>query len=62
MLRIAVALAIGVGIDVGIGVLIAPASGEVTRDDITDKVSDLGDKVRERTGKKWQSVTGTHGE
>src|ERR1035438_7416043 len=43
------ALLIGVGIGVGIGVLIAPASGEETRADITDKVSDFGDKVRQRT-------------
>ena len=58
----AVALAIGVGIGVGIGLLIAPASGEQTRADITDKVSDFSDKVRERTEKKPQGATGTHGE
>jgi YtxH-like protein len=46
------ALVIGVGIGVGIGLLIAPSSGEETRADIADKVSDFGDKVRERTGKK----------
>ena len=55
-----VALIIGVGIGVGIGMLIAPASGEETRSDIADKVSDFGDKVRERTEKK--AATGTHGE
>ena len=53
------ALVIGVGIGVGIGLLIAPASGEETRADITDKVSDFGEKVRERAGKKPQSATGT---
>ena len=36
-----VALAIGVGIGVGIGLLIAPASGEQTRADIADKVTDF---------------------
>ena len=56
------ALLIGVGIGVGIGVLIAPASGEETRSEITDKVSDFSDKVRERTEKKPQSATGTHGD
>jgi hypothetical protein len=55
-------LLIGVGIGVGVGLLIAPASGEETRTDIADKVSDFGDKVRERTGKKPQGVTGTYGE
>ena len=58
----AVALAIGVGIGVGIGLLIAPASGEKTRADIADKVTDFSDKVRENVGKKPQSATGTHGE
>src|ERR1700680_2551497 len=58
----AVALAIGVGIGVGIGLLIAPTSGEETRADIADKVSDFGDKVHERPGKKPQGATGTHGE
>jgi YtxH-like protein len=57
----AVALAIGVGIGIGIGVLIAPASGEETRADIADKVSDFGDKVNEPSGKKMPSATGTHG-
>jgi hypothetical protein len=56
------ALLIGVGIGVGIGVLIAPASGEETRADISEKVSDVSDKVRERAGKKPQGATGTHGE
>jgi hypothetical protein len=52
------ALLIGVGIGVGIGLLIAPTTGEETRADIADKVSDFGDKVRERTGKKPQAATG----
>ena len=56
------ALLIGVGIGVGIGLLIAPASGEETRADLADKVSDFNDKVCERTGKKPQVATGTHGE
>ena len=46
----AFAMAIGVGIGVGIGLLIAPASGEQTRADIADKVTDFSDKVREIVG------------
>jgi hypothetical protein len=53
---------IGMGVGVGIGLLIAPAKGEKTRADISDKVSDLGDKVRERTRKKPEGATGTYGE
>ena len=55
-------LLIGVGIGVGVGLLIAPATGEKTRADIADKVSDFGDKVRERTGKKPQGAPATPGE
>ena len=55
------ALLIGVGVGVGVGLLIAPARGEATRADIAEKVSEFGDKVRERTGKKPQSATGTYG-
>lgn len=54
------ALLLGVGIGVGIGILIAPVSGgDETRRDLNDKVSDLGDKIREGTGKKPQGATGT---
>jgi gas vesicle protein len=56
----AVALAIGVGIGIGIGVLIAPASGEETRADFADKVSELSDKVHQHSGKKPPSATGTY--
>jgi hypothetical protein len=55
-------LLVGVGIGVGVGLLIAPASGEETRGDIADKVSDFGDKIRERTGEKAKAATGTHGD
>ena len=52
----AVALAIGVGIGIGIGALIAPASGEETRADIADRVSDFGDVHAQPP-----SATGTRG-
>jgi hypothetical protein len=42
------ALMIGVGVGVGVCLLIAPARGEETRADIADKVSEFGDKVRDR--------------
>ena len=55
-----IALLIGVGIGVGIGVLIAPASGDETRDDIANKVSEFSDKLRERAGNP-QDATRTRG-
>jgi hypothetical protein len=54
------ALLLGVGVGVGVGLLIAPARGDVTRADIAKKVSDFGEKVRDREGKP-ASATGTHG-
>jgi hypothetical protein len=54
------ALLIGVGVGVGVGLLIAPARGDVTRADIAKKVSDFGQKVRDRE-RKPASATGTHG-
>jgi gas vesicle protein len=56
----AVALVIGVRIGVRIGLLIAPASGEETRADIADKISDFGDNVSET--KRKRAATGSHGE
>ncbi len=52
------ALLIGVGVGVGVGLLIAPARGDVTRADIAKKVSDFGEKVRDRE-RKPQGATGT---
>ncbi len=54
------ALLIGVGVGVGVGLLIAPARGKETRADIAKKVSDFGEKVRDREPKP-ASATGTHG-
>jgi gas vesicle protein len=56
------ALLVGAGVGVGVGLLIAPARGEKIRADIPEKVSEFGDKVQGRTGKKTQSATGTYGE
>lgn len=44
----AAALLIGVGIGVGVGMLLAPASGEETRSNLSNKVQEFGDRVRDR--------------
>ena len=56
------ALLMGVGVGVGVGLLVAPARGEKTRADLAEKVSELSEKVRQRTAKKPQNATGTYGE
>jgi YtxH-like protein len=55
------ALLIGVGIGVGVGMLLAPASGEDTRRNISDKVEDFRGKVRERFNSEKQPASGTYG-
>ena len=44
----AVALLLGVGVGVGVGLLLAPASGEETRSNISNKVQEFGDRVRDK--------------
>jgi YtxH-like protein len=49
------ALLLGIGVGVGVGMLIAPASGEETRSQLKDKISDRFSAARE-------SATGTYGQ
>jgi hypothetical protein len=67
-LRTTIALLAGVGVGVGVGLLLAPASGEETRSNLSGKVQDFGEKVRgkfaseaERVESKRSSGTGTYG-
>jgi hypothetical protein len=57
----ATALLIGVGVGVGVGMLLAPASGEETRRNISDKVQDFGEKVRIKA-RETEAATGTYGQ
>jgi gas vesicle protein len=49
----AAALLLGVGVGVGLGILLAPASGEETR-------NNLADKVREGFGRSKEAAAGTY--
>jgi YtxH-like protein len=40
--------AAGFGVGIGAGLLLAPASGTETRDNIRDRVQDIGERVRDR--------------
>jgi hypothetical protein len=56
------ALLIGVGIGVGVGLLLAPASGEETRDTLTNKVQEFGDRVRDKfNDQKRESGSASYG-
>ena len=46
MLGTVTALLVGVGIGVGLGMLFAPSSGEEIRNNLADRMQDVGDRVR----------------
>lgn len=48
-LRNLLAFAAGIGVGVGAGMLLAPSSGTELRSQISDKVQEIGNKVRSRT-------------
>ena len=55
------ALLIGVGVGVGVGMLLAPASGEETRSNISNKVQEFGDRMRDKFSGERSSASGTYG-
>jgi len=55
------ALLIGVGVGVGVGMLLAPASGEETRDNLSHKVQEFGDRMRDKFSEQRRESTGTYG-
>ena len=58
----AAALLIGVGIGVGVGMLLAPASGEETRNTISNKVQEFSGRVKDKFAEGGESSsTGTYG-
>ncbi|HZP17705.1 MAG TPA: YtxH domain-containing protein [Terriglobales bacterium] len=59
----AAALLIGVGVGVGVGMLLAPASGEETRNTISSKVHEFGDRMRDKMSEQQrrEAGSGTYG-
>ena len=54
--------AAGVGVGIGAAILFAPASGQEIRSSISDKVQDIGDRVRDRfSSSVSRDMTGTEG-
>jgi gas vesicle protein len=60
-LRSALTFAAGVGIGLSAAILLAPASGEETRNAIGEKVQDIGGRVRDCFSSVVRSATGTEG-
>jgi gas vesicle protein len=51
----------GVGVGIAVGMLFAPVSGEEARAVIRDRARDVGSRVNEMTGSRFQA-TGTQGD
>ena len=51
---------LGVGMGVGVGMMSAPVSGRETRERLTDKVHNIGDRLRDRFQFN-RAATGTQG-
>jgi len=60
-LSTAAAVLIGVGVGVGVGMLLAPASGEETRSNLSDKVQEFGGRMRDKFSSEREAATGTYG-
>lgn len=61
-LRNVVTFVVGIGIGVGVGLLVAPASGEQTREVLSEKLQGLGENVRGRFSREGKRQgTGTEG-
>ncbi len=58
-LRNLLAFAAGVGVGIGAGMLLAPSSGTDLRGSISDKVQEIGNKVRNRGETYPDTSTGT---
>lgn len=57
----AAALLIGIGVGVGVGMLLAPASGEETRSNLSNRVHEFSDRMRDKFSAGEESPTGTYG-
>ena len=58
----AAAMLIGVGVGVGVGMLLAPASGRETRENLSGRVQDFSSRVRDEfSDQKREPGTGTYG-
>lgn len=55
--RDAMSFVAGVGLGIGIGLLFAPASGQETRDLISEKMQEVGSKVRDSVSDEMRRVS-----
>jgi YtxH-like protein len=58
-LRYVLSFAAGVGLGVGVGILMAPDSGEETRRSVTNKLNEVGERIKNRGKDVLDYQTGT---
>lgn len=52
---------VGVGVGVGVGMLLAPVTDREARKNVSDKMHDIGGRVRDRLQADRMRATGTEG-
>jgi hypothetical protein len=60
-LRYVLTFAAGVGVGVGVGILTAPTSGAQSRNSISEKVREVGKRIKPQGGVEGDFGTGSHG-
>jgi hypothetical protein len=60
-LRYVLTFAAGVGVGVGVGILTAPGSGAQNRNSISEKVREVGNRIKTKSGVEGNLGTGSHG-
>lgn len=60
-LRYVLTFAAGVGVGVGVGILTAPGSGAQSRNSISEKVREVGKRIKTQSGVEGDFGTGSHG-
>lgn len=55
----AAALVIGIGVGVGVGMLLAPASGEETRSNLSNKVQEFSGRMKDKFSSEQERPAGT---
>ena len=60
-LRYVLTFAAGVGVGVGIGILTAPTSGAQSRNSISEKVREVGNRIKTKSGVEGNLGTGSQG-
>ena len=60
-LRYVLTFAAGVGVGVGVGILSAPGSGAQSRNSISEKVREVGNRIKTQSGVEGNVATGRHG-